>query len=100
MTGHLDKLDECPECGAVLTQTGYDAQACACGWGPFAVPSNVVSPFRAAQPKRPSDEAIAAAFWRHVARDPDFINRLARWHAAARQIVQAAWDYDREAMRR
>lgn len=39
MTGHLDKLDDCPECGRVLTQPDYDMQACACGWGPFGVPS-------------------------------------------------------------
>lgn len=39
MTGHLEKLEDCPECGRTLTQTGYDAQACGCGWGPFGVPS-------------------------------------------------------------
>lgn len=37
MTGHLEKLEFCPECGHGLTQAGYDAQACACGWGPFGV---------------------------------------------------------------
>jgi hypothetical protein len=88
---HLEKLDACPECGTTLTQVGYDAQACACGWGPFGVPS---------EPKprtdgRPSDAAIAKAFWRHVDLDPDFLNRLHRWHVAARQVIAEAVEADK-----
>jgi hypothetical protein len=83
---HLDKLDECPECGCVLTSHGYDFQACSCGWGPFGVPSRP----RPCIDGRPSDAAIAAAFWRRVDMDPDFLNRLTRWPAIARQIVAEA----------
>jgi len=89
---HLEKLDECPECGCVLTKSGYDMQACSCGWGPFGVPSR--PPPRT--DGRPSDAAVAAAFWRHVDLDPDFLNRLARWHAIARQIVVEACEADAE----
>ena len=36
---HLDKHDNCPECGAELDQHGYDMQHCPCGWGPMGKPS-------------------------------------------------------------
>lgn len=42
MTGHLEKLEDCPECGGALNQAQYDAQWCHCGWGPFAVSHRLV----------------------------------------------------------
>lgn len=29
---HLEKLENCPYCGSVLSQHQYDMQVCGCGW--------------------------------------------------------------------
>lgn len=38
------KCENCPECKAELSQSGYDMQVCPCGWGPFGVASKAVKP--------------------------------------------------------